>query len=308
MYEEVFFDIIGKCNAKCKYCVNGQNSISGHIHRRLGGSGIEPNEFKEAISYMFHNKLIESETVIHLFNWAEPFLHSRIREILSILNEYDLRFDISTNASLPILLEDQHIRNLEDLTFSMSGFSQASYDKIHGFNFNQIKSNIYNIVNHYRSNGYRKMVRINYHVYQFNWFEMINAKQFADSLDIDFVSYLAYFNGFTMCKNYLSNDMGYNTLKHASNELMTFYYDDLLANRPPDYECPQFGKLVLNEYCEVLVCCCVDRLCRNYSIGRLFDLSPDEIEKQKVSQPICRECREIGLDYLAHNPLRIVCG
>lgn len=305
MYKEVCFDIIGVCNAKCKYCVNGGNSISGHIHRKLGGGGIEPHEFEKAIQYMLNSDLIGRETLLHLFNWAEPFLHPKIRDIISVLNNYNVLFAISTNASHPVFFEAQYLKNLRLVTLSMSGFSQASYDRIHGFNFEKIKDNIINMVNHYRNNGFIGHFQIAYHIYQFNWIEIFNAKRFADSLKIGINFSAAYLNGYSMFRDYLSNDMGYNTLKNSSSELITYYYNDFISQRPQNYMCPQFEKLTLNEYCEVLVCCSVDRLCRNYSIGKLFDLSADEIKSRKLSQPICQECGKLGIDYLGHNPLMV---
>lgn len=304
MYKIVYFDISGICNAKCKYCINGGNSISGHIHKK-GGSIIDPHEFEKAIQYMLNTGLIEKETVINLYNWGEPFLHPKMKDIASVLASTDTLFQISTNASHPVLFENRELKNLKGLIISMPGFSQASYDKIHGFNFEKIKNNIINMVNHYRSNGMTAWITIAFHIYQFNWIEIFNAKQFANALKIGINFSAAYLNGYSMWRDYLTDEMGYKTLKEACSELITYYYKEFLLRRPSNYRCPQFDYLALNEYAEVLVCCGVDRFSRTYSIGKLFDLSPDEIKTKKLNQPICRECSSLGIDYLCHHPLMI---
>ena len=304
MYNHVFFEISGVCNAKCKYCINGgKNSISGPYHRR-GGGQIDVQEFDKAITYMYDSQIIGNSSLIWLYNWGEPFLHPKLKEIISVLKNKNLFFGLSTNASNPVYFNDSKcLSHLADIIFSMSGFSQQSYDRIHGFDFERIKSNIENMVMNYRENGFKGSVRIAYHIYQFNILEMSMAKDFAQKLNVAINFSAAYFNGYTMFRDYLMNNMGYANLKMACSELITYYINDILLKRPKDYVCPQWGGLTLDEYCNVLTCCCVDRLSENYSIGKLFELSPDDIKEKKLQQHICLECRQLGIDFLANNPL-----
>lgn len=302
MYNHVIFEISGLCNAKCKYCASGgKNSISGPYHRR-GGGQIEVQEFGKAIAYMGKHQIIGSSTLIDLYNWGEPFLHPKFKEILSVLNNNHLFFGLSTNASCPVYF-DNDLSRLAIITFSMSGFSQRSYDRIHGFDFERIKNNIENMVKNYRDNGFKGTAQISYHLYQFNLWEIYMAKEFAQKLNISIKFATAYLNGYTMFRDYLTNNMGYATLKTASSELITYHLNDFLLNRPKNYICPQWGYLTIDEYCNVLTCCVADRLSENYSIGKLFELSLDDIKEKKIKQHICLECSQLGIDFLSHNPL-----
>jgi len=80
MYETVFFEISGLCNAKCKYCVNGgENSIAGSYHRK-GARLIDVREFSRAIAYLLDKKIIGASSLIRLFNWGEPFCTLTLRK------------------------------------------------------------------------------------------------------------------------------------------------------------------------------------------------------------------------------------
>jgi len=107
----------------------------------------------------------------------------------------------------------------------MPGFSQQSYNRIHGFKLEQIKCNINTIVNNLEKEGLRDR-QILYHLYQFNLGEISNAKEFARELNIGIAAFGAYFNGHTMFRDYLTKNMTSSALQMARSELITDYIDD----------------------------------------------------------------------------------
>lgn len=305
MYKRLYFEISGICNANCKYCANGKNSISGRYHKKQGGFiGIE--KFEETLRYLLDNHIINHQTLISLYQWGEPSLHPRIKEIVAILLDHDLFYTISTNASHPVYFNARELEKLAQCIISMSGFSQLSYDRIHGFNFEKIKSNIVNMINHYSDNGFiRNKFYIAYHLYQFNIWEVFSAKQFAESQKIPISYSAAYFNGYAMFRDYFTDKMPYETLKDACSELITYHYGSFLKNKPANYVCPQLDFLSINENCEVVLCCGIDRNSQDYSLGKIFDMSLEEIKQKKSDRPVCAECDRLGLNYLNHNPLAL---
>lgn len=60
----------------------------------------------------------------------------------------------------------------------MPGFSQESYDKIHGFNFEKIKENIKKYANDMELAGVKDKMWVAYHMYQFNLDEIYDAYVF----------------------------------------------------------------------------------------------------------------------------------
>jgi MoaA/NifB/PqqE/SkfB family radical SAM enzyme len=149
MFYYVNFEISGKCNANFEYCVSGKKSISGSFQQK-NSSFIDLERFKSAINYMLKNELIGTDSTVGLYNWGEPFLHPKFKEILSFLNMKGVNYALSTNASKLIEFENFDLKNLKKITFSMPGFSQESYDLIHGFKFERIKSNIKKMLINYR--------------------------------------------------------------------------------------------------------------------------------------------------------------
>jgi MoaA/NifB/PqqE/SkfB family radical SAM enzyme len=137
MYKRVHFEISGVCNAQCPWCVNGRNRPKSYTSRF-----IPPQEFQKAIDRLFEESLIDKNTIIRLFNYGEPLLHPSLQEIMKILVDYKLQYVFSTNASKFIAFNHTLIENLQLFMISIPGFSQESYDKIHGFDFDEILKNI----------------------------------------------------------------------------------------------------------------------------------------------------------------------
>lgn len=301
-YNIINIEVSGKCNANCRWCQTGKTNLNGMNNY---GGFMTYDKFKEIYFYCRKENIIVDETVVELYNWGEPFLNPDFNKIIEFLNEQGTKFSLSTNGSIVRKFEGEStLKNLISLTISMPGFSQNSYDKMHGFNFEKIKKNIKEIVENFRSCGFIGNCYVSYHVYQFNKHELSSAKKFADEIGIDVFSYYAYFNGYDMTKSYLENTMDYNELMLSGKQLDLFYVDELIKHRPKYYNCPQYSRLVLNEQGNVLLCCGIDRDCKDYSWGNICDLSLKELYRIKQEAKICETCKrcsELGADYWGHN-------
>jgi hypothetical protein len=216
---------------------------------------------------------------------------------LRILVNNKLRYTISTNASKFIGIDSGLLKNLYRFDISMPGFSQSSYNKIHGFNFEEVLRNIDQWI---LLIGPGK-IQINFHVYQFNLDEIEGASDYFKQKGVKFFPYLAFIADYNVARAYLNHTLPQNLLEEASKELLLFYTDDLLSSAPGDYACPQLHILTIDEYCNVLTCCLISKADPNYSIGSLFTLSGTEIEQKKKDQNICGECMTNGISYWVHN-------
>ncbi|HIE07386.1 MAG TPA: radical SAM protein, partial [Desulfarculaceae bacterium] len=169
IYKEVYFEISGICNARCPFCVTGT--------RRLPqGDFISVDLFEKSIDKLIEEKLIDRRSCIFLYNWGEPFLHPDLDNIIEYVNKREINFALSSNASVYKEFKVKDVEKLHEISFSMSGFSQFSYDRIHGFRFEKIKQHITMFAENLKKIGYRNKVKIFFHIYQFNLDEIILAK------------------------------------------------------------------------------------------------------------------------------------
>ncbi len=297
-YKRVYFEISGICNAKCPYCVTGINCINGrNIEEIRARKFVDVDEFEFTINHLIANSIISRrESVIQLYNWGEPCLHPHFEKLLSILTENGIRYGFSTNCSVFKELPPSVLTNLNNVIFSMPGFSRDSYNRIHGFDFEKIKQNITKMVMLWRKSGYKGNFVIAYHVYQFNILECEAAANFARELGIGISFAHAGLNGYALMKSYLDDTMSREALKKCSSELIMYFYKDI--KRPKDHRCEQFDFLTINEHCELLPCCGVERGMPLYSLGRINEMSLEQIKDKKLNAKYCKKCAEIGMDYI----------
>jgi len=298
VYKLAYLEISGICNAKCPWCTTGNRSLESSYPSGF----IAVGDFEKAIVRLLALDLIGPATCLELFIWGEPLLHPDFNGILRVLNKYHINFGISTNASKCVEIEDGLSTTMKYLTISMPGFSQTSYDRIHGFEFDRILRNIDILLKNFKKAGYAGTAKIAYHIYQFNIGEIPAAMDFCFRKKIRFMPSAAYLCDFNLAMSYLDNSVDYEELKGISKDLLLYYVDDLIASSPKDYACPQYDFLAINEKCEVITCCGISKDNADYSVGNLFALSAEEIRKGKLSKKVCAKCLSCGLAYWMHNP------
>jgi len=288
LYKNIIFEISGICQARCPYCCTGNKSLSSYPSRF-----IPTHEFSRAIERLFELGLIVYKQKIDLYNWGEPFLHPYLTDILHILVDQGLTYRLSTNAAKYIKLPSHLIDNLTELTISIPGFSQKSYDRVHGFNFVKIIENIKKFSNDVGSNK----IKITYLLHQFNIDEICEAYKYFHEQKIRMTDTVAYMNDYNMARDYLAGTMTKEQLGRICRDLLLYYVDELINSMPKCYECPQFSFLTIDEYCNLLTCCAVPKDNKYYTFGSLFSLSSDQIKQNKKKQPVCAECQKLKIHY-----------
>lgn len=279
----VNFEIVGNCNARCPYCVTGKKS-------QPKGGVVDISVFKNVIHKILEEGLFEKgKSALCLYNWGEPFLHPRFNELVGVINGFDINYVLSTNASIVPAIDKDTARNLADLCFSMPGFSQDSYDRIHGFDFETIKHNIRRIVQELRECGYKGSFIILYHIYQFNLHEMRECEQFASELGAVFSPLYARLVDWWQAQALLKGDVPYKELKDASKDLFLYHFWDKIE-KSPRKGCWLHDQLTIDEYGRVATCCALPRNHKDYCCGDLLKDNIKDILKKKITMPVCKEC------------------
>jgi MoaA/NifB/PqqE/SkfB family radical SAM enzyme len=295
-YMYIGIEISAACNAKCPWCFAIKASDEGKLSQN---DFMNFDTFRSVIERIGKMGFLQKDIIINLYAIGEPFLNRDILKITGYLDKKNLRYAISTNASIPLLFKGEKniLRNLSNLIISLPGFSQESYNRVHGFRFNKIQENIVRLVKNLRRNGFKGDARLVYHVYQFNLGELYKAKKFAQEINIDFYPYYAILYEYRHVRDYLIGTLPYDLLQKASKELFLANIEKTILSRPPDYVCDFFNMLLIDIDANLKTCCQIRKGDPGYSFGNIFNLSAEEIIKKRAAQLICEECQKLGLDY-----------
>lgn len=284
----VHIEISGVCNARCPYCTAGAGS-------HFKGSFMDIDLFRSVLTRLTDTGLAHPDhTTLALYNWGEPFLHPGIRDIISIINEFGYKYAFSTNASVIPEIDAAFSENLTLAIISVPGFSQESYDRIHGFEFPVIKKNMIQLINALHSSGYKGEIRISYHVYQFNLEEMIVCQEFCRSMGVVFFPLYAIILDWWLLMDYLNNTISVERLKAIARDIfMRHVHEETLLEE--QNSCPMITSyLIVNEYGKVVTCCNLPNNHPEYSCGDILKDDLTEVLHQKASQSVCRECMARG--------------
>lgn len=306
-FRNVYFEICGLCNARCFYCVTGNKASRAP-------RGMVPVElFSAALQKLLQHGWIDPQkSVMNLFTWGEPFLHPKLDEIIGCCNDRGFRYVMSSNASVVPVVDEGFCRNLAQLIFSMPGYSQASYDRIHGFRFETVRDNITRIVGEVRRYNPRVSFQLNFHLYRFNTHEVEAGEAFARQLGMQFNPYYAYINSLNQFCGWIIGDLPAGESKRIEAELFTGVMREGLAAGaaliPEGYRCPQLDYLTVDEFANVATCCGLPRDYRDYACGNLLLDDPEAILRAKVTRSACTRCVSAGFSRFYHFPKAYVKG
>lgn len=289
-FDSIAVDIVGFCNAKCKYCPAG-NDLTNN------GKFISVDFFEEVLKKIVEYKMYSEKTNFHIYCLGEPCLHPQINDILRLLIKYGIHTTISTNASYVPKFEKDSLECVDRFLISMPGFSQNSYDKIHGFNFEKIKDNIITLRNQVRELSDGKIpFDMSYHIYQFNETEMVPAKRFCDKYDIRFAPNYAVMIDKDKCLEYVTGKMSYEELKDISKDIFLGVLDQQIKDAPMNYCDFQNSFLSVTVDGDVRICSSFRREVENeIIIGNIVNDNIDDIIFRKYHHPRCTTCIQAGL-------------
>ena len=291
------FDICNVCNAQCYYCQTGFRNRN-KIPCNKGAKFIEVSLYEKILRYLKTQGFIEADTKIHLYSWGEPMLHPEFSKIIEISKKENCLVALSTNAAvLPKLSPSFDASGIGFVKFSVCGFSQASYDRIHRFDFERIKANIENIVRTFRQYGFVGEFYIYFHVYQFNLHELQAAYDFAKKLNITCHPVFAVINDWEKLKEYLQNTLPQEYLNNVARDLLTGVG---MGNLKPTDRCPMAPNLTIDAGGRCILCCLVDE-----DLGDVFEMTPEKWRRLHAESATCRECMQLGIPRLEFNAMTV---
>lgn len=287
-FNHIQIEISGVCNAKCPYCITGQRNLK---HEKTGDF-IELQTFRRCIEQLKQKQLIHNGTVIALYNYGEPMLHPNFSEIITYLEDNEIFYALSTNASyLPSEDILKRMKHLQTIQFSVCGCSQESYDKIHKLSYQETHNNIIKMTSllHTYYPGIECVLKLQ--MYRFNEDEYIDAINFAKQNGMTVIPLHAIFANL---KQQLSFVEAFKKDKNiANNSEQLWYYLDELLEMPIISECPQWNSMVIDEKMNVPICCMVTKIMDEYKLTDITAVTPD-ILKSRSGLPLCKKCINSG--------------
>ena len=289
-FQSIQIEISGRCNARCPYCVTGQQNRLG----RETGSFLAPEDFEEALQFLTSRGFIDKNTCVALFNYGEPLLHPQFGRIVEILEARGNPYELSTNAS--VRLGEALIRRMNGLRrmqFSMSGFSQASYDRVHGLDFPRVRDNVAAMARAIRAAHPDAECVMKLQVYAFNEGEVRDMLRFAAQLGMTVVPLHALYANLQQQMDFILRYRETQRLPETS-DLLWYYLPELFRDGAAETQCEQHAELVIDENLDVAVCCMATKLMPEYKLCRLRDLTRELLDA-RPSSSLCRTCMAGGV-------------
>lgn len=293
-FDSIAVDITGFCNANCKYCPSGRRFMpSPCAEKRF----ISLERFEAILKKLLEYRFCTPVTNFHIYSQGEPCLHPQINEILKLLSNYQIKTTISTNASVVPDFEREALESVSRFLISMPGFSQASYDKIHGFQFETIKANIMKLREQVaKLSDNRIPFDMSYHIYQFNEREMVPARAFCKEHDIRFAPNYAVMMDKDKCLDYVMGTMSFEELKDISKDIFLSVLDQQIKDAPRDYCDFQSRFLSVTIDGDIRICSGFTKAAESgILIGNIVTDEIDGIIWRKFHHPRCDTCIKAGL-------------
>lgn len=114
MFKKIYIEITNICNLKCEFCIPCKRELKM----------ISVSDFEEVVK-----KIHKYTNVVALHVKGEPLLHKNLKELLSILEKYNLQANITTNGTL-IKENLETLKNakcIKQLNFSLHSFLQNDH-------------------------------------------------------------------------------------------------------------------------------------------------------------------------------------
>ena len=297
-FESAIVEISGICNAKCKWCVTGRDNRYGKFTNK---TFMSYEKFIQIYNHLMQLDLINKKADMMLYSWGEPFLNPEAFKIFEFLSNIKQMFSLSTNGSVYKKANTRDTyKYMSSITFSLPGFSQESYNKMHGFEFRVIQQNIIKLLDDMRENGFTGNALIVFHVYKFNQHEIIAAKQFADILHAQFIPYYAYFNGLSLVQKFVNRTFSADEWKEVQDELCLHYLERRYGETSADFKCPLRKILTIDEMGNLVLCCAADCRIEGYVLGEILSFGKEkiieELDKAMSENISCMECHSKKID------------
>jgi MoaA/NifB/PqqE/SkfB family radical SAM enzyme len=288
----LFVDIVGGCNLRCPSCPVGNSSNETTPHGVMAPELLDRIAAKAAREFR--------EPTIYLFNWAEPFLHPRLDEMILAVKRHGLAVELSSNLNIARNFDKVLAAEPRTLRVSVSGFEQGNYGLTHKRgNIERVKANMARLAEVKKEIGSKTKLTMLFHRYLGNHEDEANMKAYAEGLGYEFSAVWAYFMPAEKMVALGEGGIDDPRLNDADREVIgRFALDPVeaieIAKTHKDKPCRLLDRsMALNHKGEVLLCCATYDA-KRFSVGTFVDAPIETIQQHRETHNYCGECTAQG--------------
>jgi len=277
-------DIIEACNLRCPSCPQGNFRDANRAKGMM-----EVATFEAIVEKITHETPVE---YIGLYSWTEPLLHPQLPKFIEIVKAHGFRCQLSSNLNLVRNLEEVLRAGPDNLTVSLSGFYQKTYEQTHrGGNIETVKANMRKLRELMDAMNSSLQVTVAYHKYRHNLGDDLRKmKALCKELRFDLNATWAFLMPLEKMLAYYQGNLPEED--QALVKLMVINPDEQKAitmkNREDDCALRR-GQTMINADGSVALCCAV--FDSQYNIAPSFlEVSHKELQKRKYKHPLCATC------------------
>lgn len=259
--------------------------------------------FNSIMEYLFRLSLLDrnQHNIVSLFSWGEPLLHPDINEILRSLKKLDTHACLSSNFVNVPQIEKELFPVFKNVIFSLSGFSQHSYEKIHGARFRDVLNNFDGFYDAVRRHSPTTRIMVSWHRYRFNESEFWTAYKYFDRPQVCFRPETAFLDDVIEMLCLLSGGISAIPEPRRRKIEEHVFIEHVLhkigihKEKSKTHKCAKWNELSIDEKGQLLLCTGIGNNDTDHVLGNVLDMSVEQIWESKLSDSLCKKCVATGL-------------
>jgi len=230
--------------------------------------------------------------VLHYYN--EPTLNPHMPDVVRVAKKKGLFTLMSTNGSYPENLKKCMEAGVDNLIFSVSGWTQKTHERSHDHtNLDLIKESMKYTSAHLKPGQF---VRVGWHDYAYNKDEQPMMRAFAESLGFKFTPYETSLLPLDLPTAIFEEiDKGHKIEEHAGEKDLATKMPEaaMMCKERRHFTCVYQHRMVAVDGNGKLYCCPA-KIGRSNIRASVFETDLEQFNKDRYSDPQCVRCHELG--------------
>jgi hypothetical protein len=244
-------------------------------------------------------------TSVGLYNWAEPFLHPRLPDMIRVVSKLGLNCDLSTNLNRAFNLEEVILENPSSIRISVSGFTQDTYGRTHrGGDIEQVKKNMRRLSELKTKAKVGTKISVAFHRYLSNLNDELPMKRYSEQLGFEFSPMWAVLLPLEKVLAAVGEE-GYGTISSDDRSLienLAVPLKDALEATQRHTRCKLQEDLISLDVLGRVQLCCGVYDGNRFTVSSYLDKPIDDIQALRTAHLTCHVCKKRGIhEYYTFN-------